>query len=415
MGRPSPGECRSYWRWWLILCLAWLPAVIVSAQQRIDALGVLVDNSGSMKQNFDSSALSAVTALVREWTTKGQYDTESWDADSVAPQFNLHEPLWQPGVLLYVHNFGQVVQVDEPFFRIPPYYEQPADSLQVANTLQQRVSTRLDFGDKQTNIRLARYLAWWEIQAAGPQAPGERVARLLIISDWEDRVDTLGVSKSIENAFVQSGTTEQLLAVLNYKRNLSAAHKLQAKLFELRWNHPWLHGSTDTASTSTDSAATSTDTASTSAAPPVRRTVVKLKSPGPSQQFDPNTSAIMFSWDPVDGALGYRLVIDDKQDRKRILDIRTKVPRYSLNLVSGPGSVVKKGRAYRWRIEPLLSGENAVAQMSDWRDFSVRLATPNPVKGLLILLLIAFILALIAAAVYFGTRFMPKRRTAGKP
>jgi len=397
---------RSLLRLWLILCLAWLPVAAMSAQQRIDALGVLIDNSGSMKRNFDSDARGAITALAREWTTTGQYDTGSWDQESVAPQFKINEPLWQPGVLLYVHGFGQVVQNDEPFFRISPYYEEPANSAQVANTLQQRIFVRLDFNDKQTNIRLAKYLAWWEIQAAGPQSRGERVTRLLMISDWEDYVEKSDVSKAIENAFVQSGTTEQLLAVLNYKGTLNNAHKLQAKLFELRWNHPWVHENTSTSDT--------TSTAGTSAAPSMRSEVVRLKSPGPSQQFDSSAHVVAFSWDPVDGALGYRLVIDDKEDRKRILDIRTKVPRYALNLVSGPGSAVRKGRTYRWRVEPLLAGATAVAQMSEWRDFSVKVDTPNPFKGLLILLIIAVALALIAVAVYFGKRLMPERHTAGK-
>jgi len=65
-------------------------------------------------------------------------------------------------------------------------------------------------------------------------------------------------------------------------------------------------------------------------------------------------------------------------------------------------------------VEPLLAGATAVAQMSEWRDFSVKVDTPNPFKGLLILLIIAVALALIAVAVYFGKRLMPERHTAGK-
>ncbi|MDD8025996.1 MAG: hypothetical protein PHI34_05750 [Acidobacteriota bacterium] len=194
---------------WLVGLLVILP--LESAAQK-EGVGVLFDNSGSMRQHFSAAMLEDAKQAVLDLLLKGSFDKNIWELTAQSDEYRSRKPgaIWQPGEMLYTHAFGELKSRVEPFFKVFPEFAEIKTANEARNLVESGLYSQLDFKDDFTNIDLAKYVCWWNLATQMGSFGKDFYMNVLVVSDFIPDVqkEYSGAGDRIQNTFVRNNSSQ---------------------------------------------------------------------------------------------------------------------------------------------------------------------------------------------------------------
>lgn len=182
---------------------------LTGRSQTNDYLGILFDNSGSMKK-FSDNQISDAKNLIFDLLFKGDYDTTKWDI--IGEKSNIKN-LWSPNTVLYLHPFGGVNKQYQPFFNMSPDINSFNNQDETKKFIQNQLFNKLSFSDPSTDIDLAKYYYWDRISTS---LNSIQKLKVFIISDFIPDASQNFPTQPKAN-FIKCNGTEQSLVRFSLK------------------------------------------------------------------------------------------------------------------------------------------------------------------------------------------------------
>ncbi|GEM_PF-5076621 len=183
-----------------------------------EGVGILFDNSGSMRMNFTNQMLQDAQETVLDLIFTGRFDPNTWRVEAQSDEFENRgvKPFWSPNDIIYLHAFGELTSRTEPFFRASPDYSEEKTEADARRYVQQQLFRRLNYQDQFTNFDLAKFLCWWNVGTRlGSQGRGYFM-NVFIVSDFilDPNIPFVGAGDRIHNSFIENGAGETTLLKL---------------------------------------------------------------------------------------------------------------------------------------------------------------------------------------------------------
>lgn len=364
----------------------WLSILVLSLGARSYAqtargCAILIDNSGSMSDYFNTVQLQDGKKLIMDLVFRGTYDQSIWDFHGQAGTLSR---LWRPGELLYVHSFGDLDKNTPPYFRAAPQYQKISTEQTAQDFIQNQLFNSLTFTAPYTHDKLAGGLCWYLIsRQAGQQGHNIYINKIILTDDISDPNTSYGgAGLEILNTYADNRVSEthDLLFTHRQASAKNNAVRLLAKVFKVGPHYIDPRTIKDATNVAPPPR------------PPVSTTSIRLMKPLPNQEFKKGQQTVTVAWQPQGEFEKFVVEISVVPFRK-VFEQQVSKDRKTLsvninNLLSRRTAKEKGNNTFVCKVIGKLGGAN-----SEVRSNSVSIKIVNPVNaGRLMLLALAVIL-----------------------
>lgn len=365
---------------WLIFLFIWLPVVAFAADEGV---GILFDNSGSMKSCFTDEMLQDAQKAVMGLVFNGSYDRSIWTMAAEGKRSK--KKIWESGGMIYVHAFGELSSRTEPFFKATPDFAELKKENEARQFIRKELFYKLNFNEKFTHFELAKWLCWWNLCAQLGKGGKNYYMNVLIISDFLPDIQEkfAGAGDEIQNAFITSNAGLATLFRLVHKKR-SISKKIPDARLQIHLLHIGPHFIQPKPPPSGQ--------------PPSDDQII-LKSPRSNYELDPDKAPnIKFAWEVKGKFEKYILEIHSVKPRRKVLirEIQSKQTLVPAKILVSRMESFKSERLV-WFVKGVYPEDNKAGKISVTSSHSY-LKQPEGGSGTIWILFL--ILALIAAMIF---------------
>jgi hypothetical protein len=300
----------------LLLLIVLVPSLNFAANEGV---GILFDNSGSMRNYFTKKMLEDAEKVVMDLVFNGTYDRKTWSMVAQGDEYTKrsNRKLWQPDDMIYVHAFGQIIKPTEPFFRVNPEYGEQNTENEAREFIRKELFDKLNYKDNKTNYELAQDLCWLNLCNQLGSGGKDYYMNVLIISDFEPdhQPEFAGSGDAIHKAIINNNVAEGKIFWLKHNTPGEKYPNVKLQILILHIGPHFIQKPPPTP----------TPGPGKTPIPSKDKDQIILKTPKPNYELNPKKEPnIKFSWKAKGNFEKYIVEIHSLKPRRKVLVRETK-------------------------------------------------------------------------------------------